>query len=156
MEEVRKLLIGLYCIFGAIFIVGILIGSAIGYFIIKPKPEIITVKECAKTDSLDWDKFIYSLAHVESNNNIKAVGSKNDVGLLQITPIMVKEANRIIGTNKYNLNHRFDSLKSIEIFNVIQDHYNKEKSPHKALKIWNPKAPIKYHNDVMGKYNEIK
>lgn len=113
--------------------------------------EIIYVSE-----QFDWEKFIQAVAFVESECNPKAIGKSNDVGLLQITPIMVKEANRITGYNKYTLNCRLDSLKSIEIFNVVQDYHNSLKCPIKACMIWNPKAKIEYAYKVMSRYDEIK
>lgn len=70
-------------------------------------------------------------------------------------PILIEDANRIVGYDKYCLNDRFNRQKSIEIFNVVQNHYNKEKDLHFALKLWNPRSNINYHIKVMNKYNEL-
>ena len=93
---------------------------------------------------------------MESKGDSKAVGSKDDVGVLQITPILVKDCNRIVGYEKYDLADRLDSLKSVEMFNVIQGHYNPQRDYHWALKLWNSGAPLSYHRKVMDKYNEFK
>lgn len=103
----------------------------------------------------DWPSFIEALIHVESRGDITAVGTQNDVGVLQITPIMIEDANRIVGESRYTLGDRTDRNKSIEIFNIIQDHYNPDHDLHFALKIWNSKAPVSYHLAVMSEYKRI-
>lgn len=113
-------------------------------------------EEVQDTIKEDWDTFISALIWVESEGDKNAVGSKNDVGVIQITPIYLRDVNRIIGYNKYKLSDRKDSLKSIEMFNVMQEHYNPSKDKHLALKIHNSKAPLSYHTKVMTKYFELK
>ena len=103
----------------------------------------------------DWDAFIEALIHVESLGDTTAVGTQNDVGVLQITPIMIEDVNRIVGEPRYTLGDRVDRDKSIEIFNIIQDHYNPDHDLHFALKIWNSKAPVSYHRAVMSEYKRI-
>ena len=107
-------------------------------------------------DSLDWDTFTKALIWVESKGNSNAIGSKNDVGILQIRKPIIDDCNRILGYDKYTLTDRLDSLKSVEMFNIIQDHYNPQHDYHWALKLWNSKAPLSYHRKVMDKFNEIK
>ena len=107
-------------------------------------------------DSLDWEDFTRALIWVESRGDSKAVGSKDDTGVLQITPILLKDCNRILKTERFTLEDRLDSLKSVEMFNIIQDHYNPQHDYHWALKIWNCHAPQSYHRKVMDKFNEIK
>lgn len=104
----------------------------------------------------DWEIFINALIWVESKGDCMALGKHNDVGVLQITPILVKDCNRIVGYDKYTLEDRYLRDKSIEMFNVIQDHYNPQRDFHWALKLWNSGAPLSYHRKVMDKYNEIK
>lgn len=77
-------------------------------------------------------------AHVESNTNSTVWCKKEDAaGLLQIRPIMIKEANRIAKCNKYSLNDRWDISKSVEIFILVQKHKNPNLNLVKAAKIWN-------------------
>lgn len=107
-------------------------------------------------DSLDWELFTQALIWVESKGDSKAVGSNNDVGVLQITPILLRDCNRILEMEVFKLEDRLDSLKSVEMFNIIQDHYNPQHDYHWALKLWNSGAPLSYHRKVMDKFNEIK
>lgn len=107
-------------------------------------------------DSLDWEDFTRALIWVESKGDSKEIGSKDDTGVLQITPILLRDCNRILGYERFTLTDRLDSLKSVEMFNIIQDHYNLQHDFHLALKIWNGKAPLSYHRKVMDKFNEIK
>lgn len=104
----------------------------------------------------DWEIFTEALIWVESKGDEKSVGKKDDIGVLQITPILLQDCNRILGYDKYSLNDRYDRGKSIEMFNLIQDHYNPQHDFHWALKIWNCHAPQSYHRKVMDKFNEIK
>ena len=64
----------------------------------------------------------------ETNNfDEKAINKKEDaVGVMQIRKIMVLDANRIIGFCKFCFSDRYNFLKSLEIFYIIQDHYNPE------------------------------
>ena len=113
------------------------------------------IEEMVKVRS-DWDIFIEALIQIESGGDSLAVGSKDDVGVLQITPILLIDANRILGYEKYKLNDRYSKIKSIEIFNIIQNYYNEDLDFHFALKVWNSKAPLSYHNKVMEKFNRLK
>lgn len=104
----------------------------------------------------DWEDFTKALIWVESKGDSKAVGSNDDVGVLQITPILLRDCNRILEMEVFKLEDRLDSLKSVEMFNIIQDHYNPQHDYHWALKLWNSGAPLSYHRKVMDKFNEIK
>ena len=117
---------------------------------------LVVYKDTAIVYKSDWDTFTTALVWVESKGKWDAMGSKNDVGVLQITPILVEDCNRIVGYDKYFLADRLDSLKSVEMFNVIQTHYNPQRDYHWALKLWNSGAPLSYHRKVMDKFNEIK
>lgn len=113
--------------------------------------EIITYNE-----SDDWNVLIKALIHVESRGNSMAVGSCDDVGVLQITPIYLREVNRICGEERYVLEDRYDSTKSVEMFNIYQQHHNKKADITLAAKLHNPKAGHKYVDSVMFHYNRIK
>ena len=82
----------------------------------------------------DWEDFTKALIWVESKGDSKAVGSNNDVGVLQITPVLLRDCNRILEMEIFKLEDRLDSLKSVEMFNIIQDHYNPQHDYHWALK----------------------
>lgn len=119
-------------------------------------PEEEVVEAIVNQDSLDWELFTRALIWVESKGDSKAIGSKDDVGVLQITPILLRDCNRILGYERFTLTDRLDSLKSVEMFNIIQDHYNPQHDYHWALKLWNSGAPLSYHRKVMDRFNEIK
>lgn len=104
----------------------------------------------------DWELFTQALIWVESKGDSKAVGSKDDMGVLQITPILLQDCNRILKYEAFTLEDRLDSLRSVEMFNIIQDHYNPQHDYHWALKIWNSGAPLSYHRKVMDRFNQIK
>lgn len=117
---------------------------------------VVVYKDTSVVYKEDWDCFISAIVSVESNGKWDAKGKNNDVGVLQITPILVRDCNRILGREKYTLADRLDSLKSVEMFNVVQRHYNPQRDYHWALKLWNSGAPLSYHRKVMDKFNEIK
>jgi hypothetical protein len=123
------------------------------------KREVLVVLEecnCEKQESCTWDEFIKALIWVESRDNCNAVGDLDDVGVLQIRKVIVDDCNRILGYNKFTYEDRRDSVKSVEMFNIIQDHYNPTRDMHFALKLWNSKAPVAYHKKVFKKMEENK
>jgi len=123
------------------------------YLHTEPKP--IHVEQSLPEPPDTWPLFTEALIWVESRGIENTQGCNNDAGCMQITPVMVEEANRILGIDRFTLEDRFSRVRSIEIFNVIQERYNPEKDMHLALKIWNPRAPLSYHVKVMEKYNEL-
>ena len=64
-------------------------------------------------------------------------GETESVGLLQIRPIMIKEVNRILGYNKYQLSDRLSDKCSIEIFNIYQQKFNPSMDFEKMCRLWN-------------------
>ena len=102
-----------------------------------------------------WDLFVLALIEVEIENDPFAVGSCNDVGILQITPIYVEDVNRILGEDRYSLDHRTDIAKSLEMFEIMQAHYNPERDIEKAIRLHNPGAGKGYRNKVITKFNEM-
>lgn len=105
----------------------------------------------------EWNA-CYKLAHafavVESSDNPKAINRKeNAVGLLQIRPIMIRQANMIVGEELYELSDREDSLVSLGIFHTVMSELNPELDVDKAIDIWNPNATQSYRNLIKAKYN---
>ena len=100
----------------------------------------------------DTDKLIKIIEHIESRHNENARNGKY-VGTLQISPIMIREANRINGYEKYSLSDRNDSLMSAKIFKDIMQHKNKEKSIRKAVIIWHGKNNPNYRKKVIHMFN---
>lgn len=95
-----------------------------------------------------------AIACVESNNTDNAVNG-NCVGWLQISPIMVREANRLIGEDYFDTSDRWNRLNSYLIFQIIMERYNPSLSLRKACKLWNPKAGDWYYRRVLKHYTRI-
>lgn len=99
----------------------------------------------------DTDKLIKIIEHIESRHNKNARNGKY-VGILQISPIMIREANRINGYKKYSLSDRNDSLMSANIFKDVMKYHNKEKSTRKAVIIWRGKYNKNYLKKVINMF----
>lgn len=116
-------------------------------------PDIIKKEIPPKTE---WDFLIEALIQIESEGNPFAVGRSNDVGVLQITPIYVREVNRIIKEDIYSLDQRTDIEKSIEMFDIYQGYHNPEKDILRAIHLHNPGAGSWYRNKVTAEIEKIK
>ena len=151
----------------ALIVVGVWICIDESKYVLKSHENAVKTRTCTlsytyENDELafphtttdDWDIFISSLIQVESEGDWNAVGKNNDVGVLQITPVLVEDVNRIIGANQFSLEDRRDSVLSVQMFNIIQNHYNKNKDKRTALKLWNPNAPETYYKKVMNEYKK--
>jgi len=64
-------------------------------------------------------------------------GETESVGLLQIRPVMVREVNRILGYQKYQLSDRLNDRKAVEMFNIFQQKHNPEMDFEKMCRLWN-------------------
>jgi hypothetical protein len=120
----------------------------------KPAPQIDLQKK--------WGAVIQAIAMVESECKPNKV-SRNGlyVGYLQISEILVRECNRIVGYKKYTYADRYDKQKSIEMFIDYQEHYNPDGNMERAIRLWNSgdlkcmtrKARTEgYYKRVMAKY----
>jgi len=102
----------------------------------------------------EWNevaKLAHAFAVVESNDNPHAYNKKeNAVGLLQIRPCMVADANRIIGEDIYTLSDRWDSITSIAIFHTVMMEKNPSLDVNKAIEIWNPNATSTYRQSILS------
>lgn len=111
--------------------------------------------EISTPDNLsDWNTLQLAIAMTESEFNPKAVGKTNDYGIYQITPIYVKEVNRLLGKQAYTHNQVFDIEKSVEMFNVMQSFKNPNQDIETAIYFHN-KAPW-YKKKVMKNYETVK
>lgn len=84
-----------------------------------------TIISVSEVDTLsDWDRLVNAIIYVESRGNDSAIGDNGKaVGCLQIHPIAVREANRILNRDVYSIEDRYSRSKSIEIFNIISEEY---------------------------------
>ena len=110
------------------------------------------------SQSFDWSRVINAIAIVESNNNPRAVGGGGSVGLLQITPVLVRDCNNILAkqksTKRYSLSDRLSAQKSKEMFVLIQEYYNPEHNIEKAIRMWNggPRYSVR---STQGYYRKV-
>lgn len=118
-----------------------------------------------KTDSktFNWEPLIAALMTVESNNNPNATSGRS-AGILQITPIFVKECNQILerrglkGKKKFTLKDRFDVGKSKEMFLLFQSYFNPKNNVEYAIRSWKGginytvKSTQHYYEKVMRVY----
>jgi hypothetical protein len=109
------------------------------------------ISEISYTYLLKNDPILKAIAFVESRYDTEAF-NKNDkgTGLLQITPIMVQDINRINelrgDSTVYTLEDRLDPYKSIEMYYIFNDYYN-HSHPEEIARAWNsgPKWYDKTH-----------
>lgn len=109
-----------------------------------------------------WAAVISAIAQVESEGNPKRVSKCGRyVGYLQISKILVRECNQILGKQAFTYEDRYDKQKSIDMFIVFQEHFNKEGNMEKAIRLWNSgdpncmnrKRPTEgYYRRVMAKF----
>ena len=90
--------------------------------------------------NFDWTPVMEAIIEVESNGNHRAKNG-NQVGAMQITPILVADCNEILkqrkSTKRYQLSDRLDVKKSKEMFLRIQSWYNPKNNVEKAIRSWN-------------------
>lgn len=102
---------------------------------VKPKVNI----KCPKSLYKHYLPLINAIVHVESQGDTTLIGKDGDVGMMQQLEISVEEANRLNKFNdkNYTLKDRFDPKSQIEMFLIIQDHYNKSGDYETAARLWN-------------------
>ena len=115
-----------------------------------------------KSPQFDWNPVINAIIEVESEGNPQAVDkSGKSCGIMQITPILVKECNRILSLRKsskrYSMKDRFSVNKSKEMFLLYQSFYNPKNDVELAIRSWNggmnftKQGTQKYYKKVMSK-----
>jgi len=113
--------------------------------------------------SFDWSPVMEAIIQVESEGNPSAV-SGNSVGVMQITPVLVRECNKILKERKskkrYTMNDRYSVEKSKEMFLLIQSQHNKTNNVEKAIRSWNggprysKRSTNRYYKKVMRHLNK--
>jgi hypothetical protein len=113
---------------------------------IKIEPETLTYQHF-----LENDPVLNAIAYVESNHDTSAINKTDGgTGLLQITPVMVYDINRINRLKGipiyYSLEDRFNPYKSIEMYYIFNNYY-KHSEPEEIARAWNsgPKWYTKTH-----------
>ena len=115
-----------------------------------------------KSSRFDWNPVIDAIIEVESEGKADAVDkSGKSCGIMQITPILVKECNRILelkkSSKRYTMQDRFSVKRSKEMFLLFQSFYNPKNSVELAIRSWNggmnytKRGTQKYFEKVMSK-----
>ncbi len=122
----------------------------------------------------NWEHFIDAVIDVESGGDDSAYNKRERaVGCLQIRPIMVREANRILKSygvdRRYTLDDRYSRAKSIEIFSMMAEEVtcceflSEDEFFEIVARRWNggprgarKKSTIKYWEKVKVKYYDRK
>jgi hypothetical protein len=108
-----------------------------------------------------YQRLLSAIIQIESGGNPSAINPKEHAfGLLQIRPVMLKEVNRILREQKiiksFTLTDALDSMKSIEMYWIIQNYYNASGDFKTACIVWNGKSKHnRYYGKVKAKLNTI-
>ncbi len=119
----------------------------------------ISGKTHAERSRFDWSPVIEAIIQVESSGRADAVDkSGKSCGILQITPELVRDCNRILklrdSKKRYTLADRFNVKKSKEMFHLYQSFYNPTSNVEFGIRLWNggsghsKRATQKYYEKV--------
>jgi hypothetical protein len=96
-----------------------------------------------RPEAIRDDRLLLAIIKIESNGDPSVINWKEQaMGLLQIRPCMLKEVNRIVGYEKYSTKDCLDSLKSIEMYQLIQSRYNPTNDFKTGAILWNGKSKL--------------
>ena len=118
-----------------------------------PKWSVVQMLRQQRDELSEWDMLILAISFTESRFRPDAVGKAGDSGHLQLLPVYVDEVNRVSGT-EYTINDAFDIDKSLEMFNLLQDYYNKNHDIEEAIRHHN-KSP-QYRKAVLENLEMIR
>lgn len=132
------------------------------YQLISKEPEIVRqpVEVAVNKKLTDWELFTLALVKVESGYKSDVVSEAGATGYFQMTPIYVKEVNRVHGTD-YSFEQVKDFKTANEIFKLMQDAHNPEYEIDRAIELhngkknWYKKRIYKAMEDI-AKYEEIR
>ena len=114
----------------------------------------------AQTEKFDWNPVMDAIIQVESKGNAKAHNPIGDcAGILQITPCLVSECNKILkekkSTKRYTKADRYNVTKSKEMFVLMQEKYNPGHNVEKAIRCWNSGFCKDWKNRSTGYYKKV-
>lgn len=149
----KDLIVGLIVV-----VVGIaLIAACVRLMPKKEEPRAAEEASEAAEGLSEWQMLQMAIAKTESEFKADAVGSSNDRGIFQITPIYVEEANRLQSDKTYTHDDAFDIASSIEMFGIVQGHHNPGHSLEMAVAKHNPGGDsIGYSRRVKENYDFVR
>lgn len=142
--------------------INVFIGSYFFYKEYEPTIEqservkYLNVKEYVRKPQYmtDWDMFTMALIKVESDYDSLAVSTVGAKGYFQITPIYVKEVNKIHKT-KFTMDDVINLETAYQIFDLMQQAHNQDYDMNKAIILHNGKHEW-YRRRVMNAYEDVK
>jgi len=98
---------------------------------------------------------VMALCTIESSNMADAVGDGGQaVGILQICPVMVSEANRLHGSDRWTIEDRWSEMQSKQMAHLILS--KRATTLSKACEVWNPQAGEWYFKRVESELKRQK
>ena len=108
---------------------------------------------------IDHDAIWHAICQVESSGNPDAHNPGEDArGIAQITPIFVRDINRIVGSDKYTHDDAWCVEKSREMFDIYNRNYHPKGDAERIARCWQggPKGHLR-ESEVNDKYwNKVK
>lgn len=121
---------------------GFVIGLFVGRLTNRTNTEVRTyIQQDALTE---WQLMELAIYKTESEFNPLAIGKTEDWGLAQITPVYIKEVNRILGEDMFIHEDAFNPEKTHQMLNIVQNHHNPAHDIDKAISSHNPTASSAY------------
>lgn len=125
--------------------------------------ELVTELTAKERELTPWELMELGLIKVECEGNPLAVSSVGARGIFQITPIYVKEVNRLSDMHnlgvRFTFDDAFDIGKSFEMFNIMNTYHNQMDNESEriasVIKKHNPKAGDWYAKRVYKAMFEI-
>lgn len=107
-------------------------------------------KELTHSDSLVCMAIAFAIQETKCNDLVSPCG--NYVGYLQMSEILVREVNNILGKRVYTYDDRRDWGSCIAMLSIIMESKNPTLDIEKAINIWNLYCPNAYRNAVRNYY----
>lgn len=121
-------------------IFGLILGSIGGFYAHKYLTTPAAAVEAEEKDNsiTGWELLQMAIIMTESDFDSQAIGKHNDIGVFQITPVYVREVNRLLDTVRFRHTDAFDVKKSVMMFNIVQESRNPEHDIETAISLHNP------------------
>lgn len=96
-----------------------------------------------------------AIVAVESGGNDLARGSRGELGALQIRPALVRDVNRIHGTN-YQHREMTNRAVAVRVCVLYVEHYAPNASPETQARVWNGGPRGAQRGKTLGYWNRVK
>lgn len=118
-----------------------------------PASKVRADKAKVKLHEAKWERMVEAITFVESRNDDHAYNEVSGaLGRFQMKKIYVDDANRISELKglgkKFAYHDRTNRVKAREMFDIVQGHYNPERSINKAIRLHRGKKSPKYEREI--------